>query len=124
MLGSLRNFGLANRTGTTDFADLDEKTRLIVFEAMVTSAPMGVEPPDVPAIVRDQTPHIWDAAVAVHAMRVELRADHMVSALNEEPSISLFGAALLASKWSDDPALASKPVFVARAFKPRIDDAP
>lgn len=122
LLSDLRQFVVDETRGHLDFSQASaEATRLLLFEAFVTTAPRRQTPPEVPECVSNACSHVWDAAVAVLRLKSQLADEQIISAIHDKVSISLFGAALLATGWSSDPALASHPVHVVRAFKPTRD---
>ncbi len=121
LLGDLRASSPTDVEGHVDFARaVDGKTRLILFEAFVTTAPPGQVVPPVPEPVKGQCCHVWDAAIAVIGLRLQVANGQIVSAIRGDVALSLFGAALLATGWSSDPSLASRAAHVVRAFKPQM----
>jgi hypothetical protein len=119
LLSDLRPFAPAG-TGHLDFesAATDPAARLVLFEAFVTSPPRGVCRPAIPLpVAASSSPHVWDAAVAIECMAEQLRTG-LRSAIKDVASLSFFGAALLAARWSVDVQLASTAVHVVRGWKP------
>lgn len=121
LLRNLRDCVTAQTYGHLDFARAgDSDCRMLLFEAFITGAPSGQVAPSVPDCVSGASCHVWDAAIAVQTLHKQIDQAHLVSGIRDQVSLSLYGAALLASKWSADSNLTLHPVHVVRSFKPTV----